>query len=94
MSDPRHGLAVPAPVKASGPLGLCSTCCAARKADPAHPLAEAVTLMPAQVPVTEPGGMVIAVGVVALGQCWEHVAGPGPGGTPRLVAANGVIPRT
>jgi len=39
-------VAVPQPVRASGPLGLCNSCCAARKADPAHPLAEAVTLVP------------------------------------------------
>jgi len=84
-------LAVQPPVKASGPLGLCNSCCAARKADPEQPLAEAVTLVPAQIPIAGPGGVVIGVGVVALPQCWEHI--PGPAGGSGLVIANGQVPR-
>jgi len=49
--------------------------------------------VPATVPIPGPGGQVIGVGVVALPQCWEHVPGPGGGG-PRLLIANGEVPRT
>ncbi len=91
MSDPRHVLVSP-PVRASGPLGLCNSCCAARKADPEQLLAEAVTLVPAQVPIVGPGGQVLGIGVVALPQCWEHV--PGPAAGRGLLIANGEVPRT
>jgi len=91
VSDPRHVVAVSPPVRASGPLGLCNSCCAARKQDPEQPLREAVTLVPAQVPVGGPGGQVIGVGVVALPQCWEHVPGPAAGSG--LLIANGQVPR-
>ena len=80
-------------MKPSGPLGLCNSCCAARKADPEQPLREAVTLVPAQVPFPGPGGQVIGVGVVALPQCWEHVPGPVARG-PGLLVVNGNVPRT
>ncbi len=92
MSDPRHVLAVQPPVKAAGPLGLCNPCCAARIADPGQPLREAVTLVPATVPIGGPGGQVIGVGVVALPHCWEHI--PRPGAGPGLIIASGHVPRT
>ncbi len=80
-------------LKATGPFGLCNPCCAARKADPEQPLRQAVTLVPATVPVPGPGGQVIGVGVVALPQCWEHVPGPVARG-PGLLVVNGNVPRT
>jgi hypothetical protein len=86
-------MAVTPPVKATGPLGLCNACCAAKKADPEQPLREAVTLVPVAAPIPGPGGQVIGVGVVALPQCWEHIPGP-VGAGPRLLIANGEIPRT
>jgi hypothetical protein len=92
VNDPRHGLVIPPPVKASGPLGLCNPCCAARKADPEQPLREGVTLVPAQVPIMGPGGQVIGIGVVALPHCWEHIPGAAAGSG--LIIANGEIPRT
>ncbi len=85
---------VQSPVKATGPFGLCNPCCAARIADPEQPLREAVTLVPAQVPIAGPGGQVIGVGVVALPHCWEHIPGPGAAAGPRLLVANGEVPRT
>jgi hypothetical protein len=36
---------------------------------------------------------VIGIGVVALPQCWEHIPGPGGGAGPRLLIANGDVPR-
>lgn len=92
MTDARHILSVTPPVKATGPLGLCNSCCAARKQDPEQPLREAVTLVPAQVPIPGPGGALIGVGVVALPQCWEHVPGPAAAGSGLLIA-NGEVPR-
>jgi len=93
VTDPRI-LAVTPPVKASGPLGLCNPCCAARIADPEQPLREAVTLVPATVPIPGPGGQVIGVGVVALPHCWEHIPRPAPGQGSGLLIANGQVPRT
>ncbi len=80
------------PLKASGPLGLCNPCCAARKADPGHPVAEAVTLVPAMVPIPGPGGQVIGAGVVALPHCEAHIPGPGVPQGSRLLVANGQLP--
>lgn len=88
MNDPRHILIPPA--KASGPLGLCNPCCAARIADPEQPLREAVTLVPSQVPVMGPGGQIAGIGVVALPHCWEHI--PRASRRPGLLIASGEIP--
>jgi hypothetical protein len=93
VSDLRHGLAVQPPVKTTGPLGLCNPCCAARKQDPEQPVREAVTLVPATVPIPGPGGQIMGIGVVALPHCWEHIPGPSAGAAPRLLVANGEIPR-
>jgi hypothetical protein len=81
------------PVKAAGPFGLCNPCCAARKADPEQPVRDAVTLVPAQVPIPGPGGQVIGVGVVALPHCWEHIPDPVAPAASRLLIANGEVPR-
>jgi hypothetical protein len=91
VSDPRPGLVTFPPVRASGPLGLCNPCCAARRADPEQPLREAVTLVPTLVPVPGPGGQVIGAGVVALPHCWEHIPGAAAGSG--LIIANGQVPR-
>lgn len=73
-----------------GPLGLCNSCCATRKTDPEQPVRDAVTMVPAQVPIIGPGGVVVGVGVIALPQCWDHI----PGGMPsQLVVPNGGLPQ-
>jgi hypothetical protein len=91
VTETRKALITQPPAVPSGPLGLCNPCCAARIADPEQPLREAVTLVPATVPIAGPGGQVMGVGVVALPHCWEHI--PRGTGRPGLLVANGEIPR-
>jgi len=93
MANPRPVL-IPPQVKVSGPLGLCNPCCAARKADPEQPVREAVTMVPALVPLPGPGGQIIGVTAVALPHCWQHIPSPGPAGGAGLLIARGDIPRT
>jgi hypothetical protein len=67
------------PLRAAGPLGLCYQCIMARKADPARQVAEAVTLAPAKIDISDALGNVIGVAFVALPHCQRCLAGPGTG---------------
>lgn len=73
MTTPQ--IAVVPPLVATGPLGLCHPCVTARKTDPARQVAEAITLAPVSVQISDGIGQVIGVAMVALPHCYGCLGG-------------------
>jgi hypothetical protein len=69
------GLTIIPPLAATGPLGLCYHCCAARKTDPARTVSEAICLAPVSVNIGDALGNVIGVAMVAVGHCMDCLGG-------------------
>jgi hypothetical protein len=68
-------LEVPPPLTATGPLGCCYQCVTTRQKDPAKQVAQAITLAPTTVQITDAIGNVIGIQIVALPHCQACMSG-------------------
>lgn len=75
LLNPAPRLITPAPLTATGPLGLCYHCVIARKSDPARAVSEAITLAPVSVQISDALGQPVGVAIVALPHCNACLAG-------------------
>ena len=75
LQDSRLEIVPPLTAPSAG--WLCYHCVTARKQDPARNVADAITLAPTSVQITDMLGNVIGVQMVALPHCYDCLGGTG-----------------